>query len=151
MTDPIVKTVIVNATREQAFDVFVNRIAKWWPLHGHAVSAAHGKPALAVSIEPFVGGAIYETMFDGTRSDWGEVLLFAPGQKVAFTWHPGTDEKRSTLVTVEFEDHGPGQTKVVLTHSGWQAWATEAPDKRGSYDGGWDYVLGECYRNAVAN
>ena len=149
MTDPIVKTVIVNATPERAFDVFVNRVGKWWPLDGHAVSASRGKPALAVVIEPQVGGAIYETMFDGARADWGKVLIFESGQRLAFTWHPGTDESRPTRVEVVFEAHGADQTKVTLTHSGWEIWAADAPDKRGGYDSGWDYVLAECYANAV--
>ncbi len=60
MTDPIIKAIDVSATPDRAFDVFVHRIAKWWPLDGHAVSVADGKPALAVTMEPKVGGAIYE-------------------------------------------------------------------------------------------
>lgn len=149
MTDKITKTVVVNAAPAQAFDIFVNRIAKWWPLDGHAVSAASGKPALAVVIEPRVGGAIYETMFDGTRAEWGEVLVFEAGQRLAFTWHPGTNKDRPTRVEVSFEAHGAGQAKVTLIHSGWEVWASDASEKRGGYDTGWDFVLGECFANAV--
>ncbi len=151
MTDPIIKTVIVNATPEHAFDVFVNRIAKWWPLEGHAVSASKGKPALAVTIEPHVGGAVYETMFDGNRSDWGKVLVFEAGRRLAFSWHPGTNSARPTQVEVDFESDGDARTKVTLTHSGWEQWADAAPEKRGGYDTGWDYVLGECFVNEVSN
>ncbi|WP_299947679.1 SRPBCC domain-containing protein [uncultured Ruegeria sp.] len=150
MIDPIIKTIVVNAVPERAFDIFVNRIAKWWPLDGHAVSAAQGQPALAVTIEPRVGGAVYETMFDGTRVDWGKVLVFEEGTRLAFSWHPGTNKDRPTHVEVWFETHGDGQTKVTLTHSGWEVWATEATGKRTGYDSGWDHVLGECYANAVA-
>ncbi|WP_298932564.1 hypothetical protein [uncultured Ruegeria sp.] len=150
MTDPIVKRVTVNAAPEQAFDVFVNRIAKWWPLDGHAVSASKAKPALAVTIEPHVGGAVYETMFDGTRADWGEVLVFEAGRRLALSWHPGTNKDRPTRVEVTFESHGSAQSKVTLTHSGWEVWAGEAPEKRGGYDTGWDHVLGHCFVNAVS-
>lgn len=150
MTDPIVKTVTVNADAARAFDIFVNRIAKWWPLDGHAVSASGGKPALAVVIEPRVGGAIYETMFDGTRADWGEVLIFEEGKRLAFTWHPGTNTEKPTRVEVQFEAQDDGTSKVTLIHFGWEIWATEATDKRANYDKGWDFVLGECYANAVA-
>ncbi len=149
MIEPIIKTIVVNAAPEHAFDVFVNRIAKWWPLDGHAVSAAQGKPALAVVIEPHVGGAVYETMFDGTRADWGKVLIFEQGARLAFSWHPGTNTDRPTRVEVRFVAHGAGHTTVTLTHSGWEVWASEASDKRTGYDSGWDYVLGECYANAV--
>lgn len=151
MTDPIIKTILVNATPDRAFDIFVNRIGKWWPLDGHAVSAAQGQPALAVVIEPRVGGAIYETMFDGTRADWGQVQEFEEGRRLVFSWHPGTNKDRPTRVEVAFEPYGADQTKVTLTHSGWEVWATDAGDKRSGYDTGWDFVLGKCYAGAVIN
>lgn len=148
MSQPIKKTLVVNATAKKAFDVFVNRIAKWWPLDGHAVSAGQGKPALAVIIEPRVGGAVYETMFDGSRADWGKVLEFIPGQRFAMTWHPGTNVDKPTQVEVMFEEQSPEKTLVTLTHSGWEIWAGEAPEKRGNYDQGWDYVFGKCFSEA---
>ncbi|WP_171207710.1 MULTISPECIES: SRPBCC domain-containing protein [unclassified Ruegeria] len=151
MTDPIVKTVVVKAEPARAFDIFVNRIAKWWPLEGHAVSAAHNQPALGVTIEPRVGGAVYETMYDGNRAEWGEVLVYEEGQRIAFTWHPGTNTDYPTRVEVSFEAQNDAETKVTLTHSGWEVWAAEAADKRKNYDSGWDFVLGERYANAVAN
>lgn len=149
MTDPIVKTIVVNASAARAFDIFVNRIGTWWPLDSHAVSASQGQPARDVVIEPRIGGAVYEVMFDGTRADWGEVLAIDPGRSVAFTWHPGTNSGSPTRVDVRFEDCGSGQAKVTLTHSGWDVWADEAPQKRGGYDTGWDIVLGECFAKAV--
>ncbi len=151
MTDPIVKTIVVNASPDRAFDVFVHRIGKWWPLDGHAVSAAQGQSALSVTIEPRVGGAVFETMYNDDREDWGEVLEYEEGTRLAFSWHPGTNKDRPTRVEVVFERIDAGQTQVTLTHSGWQVWADEAPDKRKGYDTGWDYVLGECYAGAVAN
>ncbi len=151
MTDPIVKTVTVNATPDRAFDVFVHRIAKWWPLDGHVVSASNGKPALAVTIEPRVGGAVYETMHDGERADWGTVLVYEDGRRLAFSWHPGTNRDKPTQVEVRFECAGADRTLVTLTHSGWEVWSTEAPAKRDGYETGWDFVLGECFVNAVTN
>ncbi|WP_209504242.1 MULTISPECIES: hypothetical protein [unclassified Ruegeria] len=86
MTDPIVKTIAVSASAARAFDIFVNRIGTWWPLDSHAVSASQGQPARDVVIEPRIGGAVYEVMFDGTRADWGQVLAIDP----ADPWHsPG--------------------------------------------------------------
>ncbi|WP_170475721.1 SRPBCC domain-containing protein [Ruegeria arenilitoris] len=149
MTDPIVKAVTVSATPVRAFEVFVNHIAKWWPLDKHAVSAADGKPALAVTIEPKVGGAIFETKWDGERADWGRVLEFEPGHRLAFSWHPGTDRTKPTRVEVVFEEDASGCSLITLTHSGWEIWATEAPDKMDGYNSGWDFVFGERYANAV--
>lgn len=149
MTNPIVKKIEVPCTPARAFDIFVTRIAKWWPLDGHAASAAAGKAALAVTIEPKVGGAVYETMWDGSRTDWGEVLEYVEGEKLAMTWHPGNNADNPTRVEITFEAAGAGAL-VTLTHSGWEVWGEAAEDRRGNYDSGWDFVLGECYVPAAA-
>ena len=145
MTDPITKTVDVNCAPDLAFEVFVNRITRWWPLDGHAVSASAGKAALAVTIEPVVGGAVYETMHDGQRTDWGTVLEFVPGEKLAMTWHPGNNADNPTRVDVAFAAQGDTGTRVTLTHSGWEVWGKDAEDRRAMYNGGWDHVLGTCF------
>lgn len=150
MTEPIIKTLDVACAPERAFEIFVHRIASWWPLDGHAASAAAGKAALAVTIEPKVGGAVFETMYDGSRTDWGEVLEFDEGRKLAMTWHPGNNADNPTRVDVIFESSGASGTTVTLTHSGWEIWGEDAAAKRENYDSGWDFVLGTCYVPAIA-
>ena len=148
--DPIVKTATVTCSTEHAFNVFVNRIAKWWPLESHSISSADGKPALDVIIEPRLGGAIYETKWDGSRAGWGEVLVYEPGRRIAFTFHATSSAiRRPTRVEVVFEEVGTS-TQVTLTHSGWEVWADEAANKRDNYNSGWDTVFGQCYREACA-
>ncbi|WP_420858988.1 SRPBCC domain-containing protein [Marivivens marinus] len=149
MTDPIIKTVIVNCDPARAFDVFANRIADWWPLEGHVVSAAAGKAALAVTIEPRVGGAVYETMHVGGRAEWGEVLIYDPGTRLAMTWHPGNNADNPTRVEVGFAATDDGRCAVTLTHTGWEVWADQAGPRRDNYDKGWDFVLGERFVNAI--
>lgn len=141
MTDPIVKTLDLDCDAARAFAVFVERIATWWPLDGHAVSASAGKTAQSVVIEPRVGGAIYEIMHDGKRTDWGRVLVYTKGRHLATTWHPGNNAGNPTRLDVSFEDIGAGKSRLTLTHSGWEVWAERADEMRGSYDGGWDHVL----------
>lgn len=148
MADPIVKTIDVGCDAARAFDIFVNRVAAWWPLDRHAVSAVAGKAALGATIEPRVGGAVFETMHDGTRADWGEVLVFEPGARLAMSWHPGADAGLATRVEVAFEDVGQGRCRVRLTHSGWEVRAERADAIRGNYDAGWDFVLGACFAAA---
>ncbi|WP_299771909.1 SRPBCC domain-containing protein [uncultured Tateyamaria sp.] len=150
MISPIIKTIDVPCAADRAFDIFVTRIASWWPMDRHAVSAAAGKAALAVTIEPHVGGAVYETMYDGTRSDWGKVLEFEVGRNLAMTWHPGSNADSATRVDIQFDAINEAKTRVTLTHSGWEVWADEAHAKRENYDSGWDFVLGERYAAAVA-
>lgn len=141
MTDPIVKTLNLPCSPAQAFDIFVNRIAKWWLLEGHVVSAADNKAALAVTIEPELGGAVYETMHDGSRTQWGEVLAYEPGQRISFTWHPGNNADNPTQVEVQFTALSDG-SQVTLIHSGWEAWGDQAAARRDNYNSGWDFVLG---------
>ncbi|MEM7521241.1 MAG: SRPBCC domain-containing protein [Pseudomonadota bacterium] len=145
MTDPIIKTITVGCAPARAFEIFVDRTTTWWPLDGHVASAAAGKAALAVTIEPRVGGAIYETMYDGSRTDWGEVLAYEAGRQIAMTWHPGNNADNPTRVEVFFEAAADGGTKVTLTHSGWEVWGDTAQTRRDNYNIGWDFVLGDCY------
>ena len=145
MNDPIIKTLTLTCAPARAFEIFVHRIASWWPLDGHVVSAAAGKAALAVTIEPQVGGAVYETMHDGNRTDWGKVLVFEEGRHLAMTWHPGNNADHPTQVDVTFYPTDTGGTVVTLTHSGWEIWAEDAQAKRDNYDSGWDFVLETCF------
>ena len=131
-------------------DVFVSRIGAWWPLNRSAASARDGKAALDATIEPRVGGAVYETMHDGGRDDWGEVLVFDPPRAFACTWHPGNNKANPTRVDVAFKDLGSGRCRVTVTHSGWEAWAEQADEARAGYDGGWATVFEEKYAGACA-
>lgn len=147
-SEPIVKTVELGCDAAHAFDVFVNRIAVWWPMD-HAASAAAGQNALGVTIEPRVGGAVYETMHDGSRNDWGEVLEFEAGRRLAMTWHPGNNADNATQVTVDFKALEAGRTRVTLTHSGWDIWGDAAAERRDNYDNGWNFVFGQRFFEAA--
>ena len=148
MPDPIVKSINVPCSADVAFDVFVNRIAAWWPLESHAASVSAGKAALAVMIEPRVGGSVYETMWDGSRDAWGEVLEFEAGRKLAMTWHPGNNKESPTRVDVAFDAVSSRETRVTLTHSAWESWGARAEDMRSNYDGGWEAVFNTQFAGA---
>ena len=138
-TDPIVKTIRVGLDPAAAFDLFAHRIAEWWPMDRHSVSANTGAPRATIELEPRMGGALTEITHDGTRHVWGHIQDWAPGQFFAMTWHPGHGPERQTHLRVTFDGDGMG-TKVVLTHSGWEALADGAKTRSG-YDGGWNGVL----------
>lgn len=150
MSETIEKSVTVNCSAEHAFNVFVNRIGGWWPLASHAVSAADGKAALDATIEPKIGGDIYETKHDGSRSKWGTVLEYDPFSKFAMSWHPGTNANKPTRVDVEFVTVDDA-THVTLTHTGWEIWGEESAEKIKGYSAGWDLILGELYAAACAS
>lgn len=133
-TTPIVRAVTVQAPASRAFDVFTDGIAHWWPLASYSLN---GPKADDVA---FVDGTIVETSDDGATCVWGTVLEWTPPHRVVFTWAPGGGP--STVVTVDFEADDD-RTRVVLTHSGWEALGDDVADRHAQYSGddAWVWVL----------
>jgi uncharacterized protein YndB with AHSA1/START domain len=135
--EPVRKTVTVPAAQQRAFELFTAHIREWWPLHTHSVGIEH---AVGIEFGEGVGGAIFETLADGTTSVWGTVTRWEPPQRVAFTWHAGTPEAEASHVEVTFTQAGPSSTVVRLVHSGWER-RPDGAAARESYDSGWDPVI----------
>ena len=140
-TDPALaevrKEVSVPQAPAEAFRLFTDGIATWWPLPTHSVG---GEDATGVSIEPRVGGRILETMRGGATAVWGTITDWDPPARFACSWHPGMDPAHAGDVEVSFTATGAGTT-VTLVHRGWD----RRPDGRAlrsNYDTGWDFVLG---------
>ncbi len=138
---PVRKTVIVHRTVEDAFRVFTERVATWWPLDTHSVG---GHSSETCGIEGRVGGRLYERLKDGTEVLWGEILQWKPPYLLAFTWHPGREPDSAQTVEVTFTRIDEG-TRVELSHSGWERLGARALETRDSYDSGWKFVLVERY------
>jgi uncharacterized protein YndB with AHSA1/START domain len=138
-------SVTVKLPRDEAFRLFTERIGRWWPLQRHSVYDAE---AVDVTLEPRVGGRLYESAADGRTSDWGEVTVWQPAERFAVTWHPGYEEDRATLVDVTFTDGPDGGTQVDLLHTGWEILGDEASEAAATYQSGWPRVL-EQFANAA--
>jgi uncharacterized protein YndB with AHSA1/START domain len=138
---PLEKSVHVPCAPDRAFQAFTAEIAQWWPLSTHSV--AQGR-ARSVTIEPRVGGRIFETDAAGGESDWGRVLDWAPPHRFAMTWHPGRPASDGQVVELGFTAAGSG-TRVTLVHRGWESRGADAAKARDSYDSGWDSVLAGRY------
>jgi len=147
MIDPVIKSIEVGCSAEQAFDVFVNKTTQWWPKGEHSVSAGKGEVAQNVTIEPRLGGAVYEITSDGERMAWGVVTRFEPGVAMAMIWNPGGGAAEDTLVEVVFEMVAKG-CRVTLTHSGWDALGETGMGMRDGYNSGWVYVFEELFAEA---
>jgi hypothetical protein len=140
----------VDCDAATAFDIFVNHLDRWWPVREHSVSGATGHVPLAVQVNPGVGGGIPETMFDGMRTIWGSIQDISPGTKITTRWHPGHNAQKATRLDVTFQDAPMGKCRITLVHSGWNVWGDQAAKRRNLYDGGWDYVVGKCFTERVA-
>jgi uncharacterized protein YndB with AHSA1/START domain len=139
------KSITIARPPEVAFKVFCQEIGRWWPIkHGFSFG---GERTVNMFIEGQVGGRFYEVASDGTQLEIGRVTAYEPPRMVAFTWRAPSWEI-PTQVEVRFSADGTG-TRVELDHVGWEH--LPAPgDSRKSYDGGWDFVLGEYRTQADA-
>ncbi len=63
------REVTVAGTPQRAFDLFTNRMAEWWPANHHLATS----PVVAMTVEPRVGGRMFDTCEDGSESAWGRV------------------------------------------------------------------------------
>ncbi|MEO0972097.1 MAG: SRPBCC domain-containing protein [Pseudomonadota bacterium] len=139
---PLIKTVSLNVPQQRAFELFTAHVAHWWPLATYSVSAQIAQqPAQRCAFEPREGGAFYEIDAEGQHHVWGTVLRWRPHGQLTFSWHPGAPESQATTVDVRFDAICEDETRVVLTHHGWEARGDDARSARDDYDGGWELVL----------
>jgi uncharacterized protein YndB with AHSA1/START domain len=151
--EPVMKTVTVACTPEEAFRFFTADFGMWWPAATHSVvayaSQFKDKPTTVV-LEPRVSGRIFERTRAGEEHSWGSVLVWQPPTRVAFSFHPGRDDKEAQTVEVTFSP-APEGTSVVLTHSGWEKLSADARQARDSYNQGWEGVFVTAYPEYIRN
>ena len=144
---PVRKSVVVDATPAEAFEVFTAGIDRWWP-KSHSLSSS---PLRHSVIEPRVGGRWYTTHDDGTECVVGHVLQWQPGERFVVTWEIGAGWKPDSRaqfaseVEVRFSEPSAGRTLVELEHRDFERMADDAgATMRGAVDseGGWSALLG---------
>ncbi len=130
---PVTKTLVLSCSPERAFAVFTDEVDTWWPIETHSVHGAGGSAHLDER-------SMYEIAADGTRNEWGTVLVWEPPSRIVMTWAPGQDKSDLTELELRFVPEGDG-TRFELIHRGWERFGENAEANRNSYDGGWDGVL----------
>lgn len=135
---PVKRTIDVSWTPEASFKRFTEQFGAWWPHKTHSIG---GKRVARIVFETRLGGLIYEELDDGRRFQWGEVTLWDPPHRLAFTFHPSLDRAKAQDVSVEFEPDGRG-TSVNLVSTGWERLGPKGRKlARRAYDAGWGYIL----------
>ena len=81
-TTDVRREVTVAGTPQRAFDLFTKRMAEWWPAEHHLAAS----PVVAMTVEPRVGGRLYDTCEDGSESAWGQVTEWDPPAGFTFAW-----------------------------------------------------------------
>ena len=126
--------------RARAFELLVDSPETWWPswsafcaddmadakdrvAAGNSKSGLNGqKGSTLVSIEPYPGGACYETVPDGSRIIWGTVLSVEKPLYIRLAWQvsfagkPVMDPAAASRVVISFRSAGDG-TLIELIHS----------------------------------
>ena len=137
MTDPLRITREIRCSPEHAFDVWTTRLSTWWP-KGHSAS---GDPDTVVTLEPHLGGRIFERTPDGREIDWGEITEWSPPRRLGYRWHIAWDVAQATDVQLIFVDLGDDRTRLEIVHTGWERFGDEAERLRTANTGGWDALL----------
>lgn len=140
---PITKSLTVPRGQAETFAFYTERLDSWWPKRSHSVGQ---EKVVRVTLEPQAGGRIYEVQEDGTEVAWGWVRVWDAPRRVVHSWHPGRDEEQATEVEITFTALSAKATRVDLVHRHWERLGEGAESLHGHYDGGWDFVLGECFR-----
>jgi uncharacterized protein YndB with AHSA1/START domain len=142
--EPIRLAFELDCPVEHAFETWTGRIGQWWPLD-HTVSAA---PGLAVVLEGRPGGRIFERELSGVEHDWGEVTVWEPPTRLAYTWHLNRDRSDATQVEIRFLPSPGDQTRVEIEHRDWERLGSAAAPWRERNVAGWTSLLPH-YRAAV--
>jgi uncharacterized protein YndB with AHSA1/START domain len=142
----LTKVVTVEIPVEDAFRLYTEGIATWWPHATHSVAA---ESVEEVVFEAREGGRIYERAKSGEEHLWGTVVACDPPSRIVHTWHPGRDGDSAQEVEITFEQVASG-TRLELVHTGWERTGEQAADMLANYDTGWDFVLGRYVERANA-
>lgn len=123
--EPIRESVWVDCPVEDAFRLFTEAFAQWWPL---ALYSKTGDEAETCVLEPWIGGRVFERTRSGEEHNWGSVVEWDPPKHLRFTWGGFTrGDARGQTVDVEFQADTDG-TRVTLVHTGWNASAVAIAD-----------------------
>jgi hypothetical protein len=133
--EPLRLSLEVDCTPEDAFAVWTQRFSLWWPAD-HTVT---GDPDL-VTLEPRLGGRIYERGADGVEHEWGEVTVWEPPSRLGYLWHLTRERTDATQVEIAFRTNGSG-TRVEIEHRGWERLGSDADLWRTRNQAGWSTLL----------
>jgi hypothetical protein len=135
--EPLRLSFRIECSPEHAFDVWTTRLSTWWP-KGHTTS---GDPGARVTLEPRLGGRIFERTTDGTEIDWGEITAWHPPHRFAYLWHIGRNRDDATDVQLSFVDAGDGTTRLEIVHSGWERLGAAGEQYRDANTAGWQGMI----------
>lgn len=131
------RAIVVPCTVARAFEFFTAELNRWWP-RSHSRS---GNADTTVTIEPWMGGRLYERTPQGVEQLWGQVIVWEPPHHLAYHWYLGSSSEQPSRVDVHFIDLGEGRTRVAVTHRGPELLGGLWFRNSAIYDANWGAVL----------
>jgi uncharacterized protein YndB with AHSA1/START domain len=139
---PVRRTLVVAADPVTAFEVFTAGIDRWWP-RSHTIGKG---PLTRCVIEGRAGGRWYGVDEDGTETNWGDVLVWSPPERLVLAWRIAVDwvfdPQLHTEVEVTFTPVAEG-TAVHLEHRYLERMGPAAEAARARFDSpnGWSAII----------
>ena len=113
----VVVSLRVQATPQEAFDVFTQETGAWWKPNGLFQLTPRGDGVLR--FEPGEGGRLVSALPNGKLFEIGRITAWRPGEMLAFTWRQATfTPEQCTHVEVRFEPVSQ-ETRITVEHRGW--------------------------------
>jgi uncharacterized protein YndB with AHSA1/START domain len=137
VSEPLRLAFDVDRPPTEAFSLWTERIATWWP-RDHSAS---GESDTTVVLEPGVGGRIFERTSSGEEIEWGEVTRWEPPHRLGYLWHLRADRSDATDVQVTFRSAVDGGTHVEIEHRGWERLGGRADAWRARNERGWSTLI----------
>lgn len=140
---PVRKSMAVKASPERAFEVFTNRMGRWW----NKTHSINSSPQQDVILEPHAGGRWYERGADGSECQWGHVIEWDPPRRLLLAWQINADWKFDpaliTELEIRFTPEGANSTRIDLEHRNLDRYGEKADQTRAALDSeeGWTGLL----------
>jgi uncharacterized protein YndB with AHSA1/START domain len=143
--EPITATVTVAQAPAEAFALFTEGLAKWWPREYTWAQDVLQR----IEVEPRVGGRCYEIGPREFHSDWGRVLVWSSPDRLLLAWQisprrePEPNPVKASEVEVHFKPGTTGGTLVLLEHRGFERHGPEGVAYRDALASaqGWPWIL----------
>ncbi|WP_104204007.1 SRPBCC family protein [Billgrantia saliphila] len=144
-TDATFHETVVPLSRRQAFHLFTELFADWWPKEYTWSQSA----LKTIGIEPKEGGRCTEEGPYGFQVDWGRVVVWEPPERLVLAWQigpnrvPQPNPEHASTVEVRFSAEGPEATRLTIEHRDFRRHGEGAAEYRDGMasDWGWPFIL----------
>jgi len=145
-------SIVVEAPREHAFEVFTRGIDTWW-FRDHSIGT---EPLQEVVMEPREGGRVFERGIHGAECDWGRVLVWEPPTRLMVAWQIGGDWQfnpelaHASEYEVRFIAGAPARTRVEFEHRHFERHGQAGQTIHDAVEKGWPKLLAAYAATAKA-